>query len=124
SGSTVGGDTERNGPLGDGVGELAPGVDQLVQVLVERLERASVDVPVQLLSDQRQVDELDERRLQFATGLTPVVFVERRQVIFARDRCHLSSFGIRSGSATSGRSWHAERPLARPFRKPMVRTWS
>jgi len=45
-----------------------------------------------------------------------VVFVERRQVRFARDRCHLSSFEIRSGAATSGRSSHAEAPPGRPGR--------
>jgi len=59
---------------------------------------------VELLSDQRQVDELDECRLQLVAGLTAVVFVECRQVGFERDRCHLSSFEIRSGAATSGRS--------------------
>jgi hypothetical protein len=43
---------------------------------MERLERAPVDVPVQLLADERQVDELDERRLQLAAGLGAVVIVE------------------------------------------------
>jgi hypothetical protein len=46
-------------------------------MLVERLERSAVDVPLQLLSDQAHADELDDRRLQFASGLTPVVFAER-----------------------------------------------
>ena len=33
-------------PLGDGIGELPPRVDELVEVLVERLERPAEDVPV------------------------------------------------------------------------------
>jgi hypothetical protein len=43
-------------------------------MFVKRLERATVDVPVQLLADQRQVDEFDERRLQlFAYRATALV---------------------------------------------------
>jgi hypothetical protein len=42
-------------------------------MFVERLERATVDVPVQLFADQRQVDEFDERRLQLAYGATALV---------------------------------------------------
>src|SRR6266576_2294420 len=113
-------DAQRDCPFGDGVRELAPGVDELVQVLVERLERAPVDVPVQLLADQRQVDELDERRLQLAAGLTAVVLVERRQVSFAWDGGHLSSFEIRSGAATSDRSSQVTSVLA-PCQTPAGR---
>jgi hypothetical protein len=29
-------------------------------VLVQRLERTAIDVPVKLLADQRQIDQLDE----------------------------------------------------------------
>ena len=78
----VGCKPERDGALGDGVGELAPRVDELVEVLVERLERPSEDVPVQLLSDQREVDELDERRLELAPDLLALVLSQRRQVCF------------------------------------------
>ena len=62
-------------------------------MLVQRLERAPVDVPVQLLADEGEVDQLDERRLQLVADLMAVVFVERRQMRLTRDRCHLSSFG-------------------------------
>ena len=60
---TVGDESESDGPLGDGVGKLAPGVDELVQLQVKRPKERPDDGPVQLLADQRQVDELVQRRL-------------------------------------------------------------
>jgi hypothetical protein len=57
--------------------QLAPGVDELVEVLVQWLERASDDVPVQLLAEQRQVHQLDECRLQLLADLAAAVLVER-----------------------------------------------
>src|SRR5437763_1889695 len=71
---------ERDGALSDGVGELAPRVDELVEVLVERLERPSEDVPMQLLADQREVDELDERRLELPPDLLTLMLSQRRQM--------------------------------------------
>src|SRR5205823_8640834 len=73
-------------------GELAPRVDELVEVLVERLERPSEDVPVQLLADQREVDELDERCLELPSDLLALMLPQRGQVRFVCDRCHVSSF--------------------------------
>src|SRR5205823_3441404 len=73
-------------------GELAPRVDELVEVLVERLERPSEDVPVQLLADQREVDELDERCLELPSDLLALMLPQRRQMRFVCNRCHVSSF--------------------------------
>jgi hypothetical protein len=61
-------------------------------VLVQRLERSAEDVPVQLLADQRQIDQLDERRLQLAPDLFALMVTEGRQVCALGDRCHDSSF--------------------------------
>src|SRR4029077_17237531 len=38
------------------------------------------DVPVELLADQREIDELEERRLQLMPGLLAVMMVERREM--------------------------------------------
>jgi hypothetical protein len=51
-----------------------PRVDELVEMLVQRLERPPVDVPVQLLPDQREIDQLDERRLELAARLVAVMW--------------------------------------------------
>ena len=88
----VGRHAERDGALGDRVGELAPGVDELVEVLVQRLERPTDDRPVQLFAEQRQVDELDERRLQLASGPLAPVLVHCRQIRVMRDGRHARSF--------------------------------
>src|SRR5438105_1201522 len=82
-------EAERDGPLGDCVGELAPGIDELVEVLVQRLELPADDAPVQLLAEQREVDQLHKGRLQLATDLLTLVVAQRRQVCLLRDRCHL-----------------------------------
>src|SRR5581483_1223021 len=76
----VGEEPERDAALGDGVGEVAPRVDQLVEVLVQRLEERADDAPVQLLAEHGEVDELDQRRLQVAPDLGAPVAVDRRQV--------------------------------------------
>jgi hypothetical protein len=45
----------RTVPLrGIALGKLSPRVDEFVEVFVERLERATVDVPVRLFADQRR----------------------------------------------------------------------
>jgi hypothetical protein len=49
-------------------------------MLVQRLERPPVDVPVQLLPDQREIDQLDERRLELAPRLVAVMVVEGREM--------------------------------------------
>src|SRR5204863_6405939 len=48
----VGREAERDGALGDRVSEVAPGVDQLVEMLMQRLEQRPDEVPMQLLADQ------------------------------------------------------------------------
>src|SRR5438067_182870 len=55
---------DRDGPLGDGVSEAVPRFDELVELEVKRPEQRSDDVPVQLLADEGQVEQLDQRRLQ------------------------------------------------------------
>ena len=79
-GAPVGRETERDRTLRDRVREVVPRVDELVEVLVERLERAPVDVPVQLLADQGEIDQLDERRLKLAPRLIAVVVIEGREM--------------------------------------------
>jgi hypothetical protein len=60
---TVRDESESDGPLGDRVGERAPGVDELVKLQVNSSKVRPHDGPVQLLADQRQVSELMQRRL-------------------------------------------------------------
>jgi bifunctional non-homologous end joining protein LigD len=79
-GTTVGCDAQRDRALRDRVGEVVPRVDELVEMLVQRLERPPVDVPVQLLPDQREIDQLDERRLELAPRLVAVMVVEGREM--------------------------------------------
>ena len=68
----------RDSPLGNGVGEAVPRFDELVELEVERTEQRADDVPVQLLADEGQVDQLDERRLQLVADLVALVVTERR----------------------------------------------
>jgi hypothetical protein len=55
---------DRDRALGDRVGQVAPGVDQRVELLVEDEEARADDAPVELLAEEGEVDELDGRRLQ------------------------------------------------------------
>ena len=55
-----------------------PRFDELVELEVERTEQRADDVPVQLLADEGQVDQLDERRLQLVADLVALVVTERR----------------------------------------------
>jgi hypothetical protein len=88
-GAAVGGIAEGDRALGDRVREVAPRIDELVEVLVERLEGTAEDVPVQLLADQREVDQLDESRLQLVPHLVTVVVVEGREMCLLCRCCHV-----------------------------------
>jgi hypothetical protein len=79
-GLAVGPDADRDGALGDGVGELAPAVDQLVKLPVEGYEQRARNAPMELLAEQRQVDELQERCLKLSADLVALVRAEGRQV--------------------------------------------
>jgi hypothetical protein len=58
-----------------------PGVDELVELEVKRPKERPDDRPVQLLADQRQINELVQRRLQLLAHPFPlVVHLERRQI--------------------------------------------
>jgi hypothetical protein len=59
---SVGDEAKGDGPLRNRVGELAPGVDQLVQLEMERPKQRADYSPVKLLTDQGQVDELLQHR--------------------------------------------------------------
>src|SRR5207302_8765840 len=59
--------------------------------------------PVQLLSDQGQVDELGESRLQLVADLVADVRAERREMGRGCDRSHVLS-SPRSGIANFGQS--------------------
>ena len=73
--------TERHRALGDRVGERAPRVDQLVEVQVQGAEQGTDHRPVQLLADQRQVDELVQRGFEVMADVFALVWlVERRKV--------------------------------------------
>jgi hypothetical protein len=90
---TVRGRADRDGALGHGVGELVPGVDELVELEVERPEVGAHDAPVQLLAREGQVEQVDERRLQLAPGLLAQVRLDAREM--GRGGCggHVGSSG-------------------------------
>jgi hypothetical protein len=69
---------ERERALRDSVRELAPRLDKAVELPVQRLEERPDDALVELLPEQRQVDELDERRPQLVTDLFAAVAIECR----------------------------------------------
>src|SRR5918994_1446402 len=67
--------------LGDHVGEIAPGRDELIELFVHRPEGVSDHGPVQLLAEQRQVDELLHRGLELVSDRLPCVRLgQRRQM--------------------------------------------
>jgi hypothetical protein len=66
--ATVGVDGEGGGPLGDLVGVRAGERHHLVELQVDAAEVAADDVPVRLLRDQAQVDQVDQGRLQRLAG--------------------------------------------------------
>jgi hypothetical protein len=73
--------SEGDRALGDHVGEIAPGLDELVEVLVDRPEGMADHGPVQLLADQREVDELLHRGLELVRDRRPFVRLgQRRQM--------------------------------------------
>jgi hypothetical protein len=57
-GLPIGDVAERDRPLGHRVGQLSPGVDQLIQEQVKRPKQSAEHRPGQWLADQGQVDEL------------------------------------------------------------------
>src|ERR1700691_2316693 len=71
---------DRDGALGDRIGQLEPGVDQLVELQVQRAKQRTHGVLVRLLTDQGEVDQLDERGLQLLSGLLALVDAERWKV--------------------------------------------
>ena len=132
-------ESDRHGPLGNGVREVVPPVDELVEVQMELAEAWPGDVPVQLLPDERQRDQLDERVLQQSTGLVSRVLAERRQMSRSdRDEVrrlqlpclHAGQDGERlgaladrdaAGTATTV-SWAKVRPPERPIESLRARS--
>jgi len=77
----IGDEPESDGPFGDGVGKVAPGFDELVEVQVEGPKQRTDDRPVQLLPDQREVKQRVQGRLQvLADALALMRHLERRQI--------------------------------------------
>lgn len=64
TGLAVGHDADRSLTLRDSVGPRSPGNRQLVEKLTQLSGRRSGDRPAQLLGDQRQIEQVDKRRLQ------------------------------------------------------------
>ena len=99
----VGNVAECDRALGDCVGELAPGIHELVEVQVERPEQRSDHGPVQLLADQREVDELVQGRLEHVADLLVLVrLVEDGRCVDVAIEAIGSSLG-RSSDAASQR---------------------
>ena len=73
-------DAEGDRALGDDVRELAPLVDDLVEVEVQLAEAGPVDVPVELLAHQRERDQLDGRQLEQVSRLLARVPAKGRQM--------------------------------------------
>ena len=76
-GLAVGGRSERDGAFRDLVGKAEPRFDELVEEQVDRSELAAFHVPVRLLADQGQVDEVDQHALKVRRD-GAVVAVERK----------------------------------------------
>ena len=87
-GLTVREHAHRDGPLSDRVGERSPGVDELVEVEVKGAEVRTDDGPVQLLTDEGQVDQLDQRCLELTADLVSLVPAEWRQMRRGGSRGH------------------------------------
>ncbi len=47
-------------PFGDGVSQISPGGDEIVELFVQWPKELADDGPMQLLSDERQVNQLDQ----------------------------------------------------------------
>src|SRR3954452_10249370 len=61
--------SERHRALRHGILEVTPFNDDVVEVMMDRQELASIGVPVQLLARERQRDELDECQLEVLADL-------------------------------------------------------
>jgi hypothetical protein len=86
-GLAVGHGTERNSALGHLVAKAPPCVDELIELEVQGTEVRPFHVAVGLLSDQREVDELDERALQLGNDLA-VPSIDRHVEIHDQWRWH------------------------------------
>jgi hypothetical protein len=51
--------SDGDNPLCDGVGQLSPGSDEFIELLVQGSKELADDSPMQLLSNEPQVDQLD-----------------------------------------------------------------
>jgi hypothetical protein len=51
-------------PLGDGVSQISPGVGEIVELVMQWSKELADDSPMQLLSDEPQVNQLDKHLLQ------------------------------------------------------------
>jgi RNA polymerase sigma-B factor len=74
----VGRDAEHHRPLGDAVAQRPPCIHELVELKVQRTEMESLDVPVQLLADQRKVGELHQRALEDHAERMALLVAKRR----------------------------------------------
>src|SRR5919106_1408650 len=94
--------------LGDHVGEIAPGRDELIELFVHRPEGVSDHGPVQLLADQRQVDELLHRWSGARERSPPVRAARPAPADDSRLQVTPLSFSL------SGRATRAASPTATP----------
>src|SRR5207248_10324611 len=79
------------------VRRLAPLVHELVEVEVQRAEVGSVQIPVRLLAEQREVDQLDKNVLQLGADCLAVGVTERRMVVLAGGMCGHGSSSLQVG---------------------------
>src|SRR5205807_8796173 len=79
---------DRDRPLGDDVRQLVPLVDELVELQMEITEAGAGDVPVKLLADQRERDQLRERQLKQVACLLASMLAERWKMGLVLGNCH------------------------------------
>jgi hypothetical protein len=61
---TIRATSDGDNPLGHGVSQLSPGSDEFIELLVQGSKELADDGPMQLLSNEPQVDQLDKLLLQ------------------------------------------------------------
>jgi hypothetical protein len=71
---------DRYRALGNAVSQIAPRIDHLVQLLVKRSEHRTDHAPVDLLTQQAQINKIRQRRLQIQTRVSPHRLWENGQV--------------------------------------------
>jgi hypothetical protein len=86
-GLAVGRGAKRYRALGHVVAKCSPRVDELIELEVQGAEVRAFHVPVGLLSDQREVDELDEHALQLGNNLA-VLSIDRHVAVHDERRWH------------------------------------